>query len=214
MMTAYATTSPEPGRTPDDLIVTDLVTRAAHRDMRAWDALIERYTPLIRSICRRHRLADTDADDVAQSTWLHLVGQLANIRHPAALPGWIATTAKRECLRVLRSTTGPLAGTSLDTEIPDQHAASADAALLAAERHAALREALAALPPVGQQLMTMLTADPPLPYTEISARLGIPVGSIGPNRQRCMDKLRRYPAIVALINADAGPGRRTVQLTH
>ena len=91
----------------------------------------------------------------------------------------------------------------LDAEdIPDQQAAPADDELLRAERHAALREALADLPPRCQQLIALLTEDPPLPYAQISARLGIPVGSIGPSRGRCLAKLRRHPAIAALTNAE------------
>ena len=85
----------------------------------------------------------------------------------------------------------------------DEKAATADEELLAAERHAALREALMGLPPHCQELIALLIEDPPLPYVEISARLGIPVGSIGPNRRRCLDKLRRAPVIAALISADA-----------
>ena len=61
--------------------------------------------------------------------------------------------------------------------------------------------AFAQLPPNGQQLISLLIADPPLPYADISARLGIPVGSIGPNRSRYLDKMRRHPAVAALINA-------------
>ena len=87
--------------------------------------------------------------------------------------------------------------------IPDEQAGLAEQELLAAERHAALREAFTQLPPSGQQLIAMLIAGPAVPYAEISARLGIPVGSIGPTRSRYLDKLRRYPAIAALINADA-----------
>ena len=92
------------------------------------------------------------------------------------------------------------AGYVLDAEtLPDERAATADQELLKAERHAALREAVAALPLSGQRLLTMLTADPPVPYAEISARLGIPAGSIGPTRRRYLGKLRRHPAIAALI---------------
>ena len=76
------------------------------------------------------------------------------------------------------------------------------------ERRAAVREAFTALPPDAQQLISLLIADPPVPYAEISARLGIPVGSIGPYRGRCLRKLRRHPAIAALINADC-PGGET-----
>lgn len=85
--------------------------------------------------------------------------------------------------------------------LPDERADLADQGLLEAERHAALREAFEQLPPNGQQLMSLLIADPPLPYADISARLGIPVGSIGPNRSRYLDKMRRHPAIASLISA-------------
>ena len=76
--------------------------------------------------------------------------------------------------------------------------------MLAAERHIALCEALTHLPPGLPELIALLIEDPPVPYTEISARLGIRVGSIGPSRGRCLDRLRRYPAIAALINASLG----------
>ena len=85
----------------DDPMVIDLVTRARNGDKQAWEALVERYATLIWSICRRHRLGDGDAEDVGQSVWLQLVDQLNRIRDPAALPGWLATVTRRECLRVL-----------------------------------------------------------------------------------------------------------------
>ena len=80
----------------DDPVVTDLVTRARNGEKQAWDALVERYAPLIWSICRRHRLGGADADDVGQSVWLQLVDQLDKFRDPAALPGWLATTTRRD----------------------------------------------------------------------------------------------------------------------
>ena len=185
--------------------VTGLVTRARTGDKQAWDALIERYAPLIWSICRRHRLDAADAADVSQTVWLRLVDHLGNLRDPAALSGWLAATARGECGRVLRAARGPLAaGYDLGAEtLPDEQAATAEQELLAAERHAALREAFGDLHADCQRLIVLLTADPPLPYAEISARLGIPVGSIGPTRRRCLDKLRRHPAIAAL-DAEAG----------
>jgi RNA polymerase sigma factor (sigma-70 family) len=186
-------------------VVADLLTRARNGDQQAWDALVERYAPLIWSICRRHRLDGADADDVGQSVWLLLVNHLGTLRDPAALPGWLATTTRRECGRVLRAAQGPLApGHVPDCEtLPGEQVTVTDQALLAAERHAALRQALLELPPGCQRLIGLLTADPPAPYAQISAQLGIPVGSIGPTRRRCLDKLRRHPAIAALINAEA-----------
>jgi RNA polymerase sigma factor (sigma-70 family) len=188
----------------DGSAVIDLVTCARGGDRQAWDALVERYSPLIWSICRRYRLGRADAEDVGQGVWLHLVDQLDNIRDPAALPGWLATTARRESRRVMRATHGPHAAvcTPHAETIPDEQAETADQELLAAERHTAMREAFTQLSPLGQRLIAMLIADPPTPYTEISARLGIPIGSIGPTRSRCLDRMRRYPAIAALINVE------------
>ena len=201
-----------PIRMGAELVVTDLVTCARKGDKQAWDALVERYSPLIWSICRRHRLRDADAEDVGQSVWLHLVDQLDKIRDPAALPGWLATTTRRECLRVLRAAREPLAaGYRLDAQIlPAEQARTAEQELLVAERHAALREAFLALPPSDRRLIGLLLEDPPVPYAEISSRLSIPVGSIGPHRGRCLDKMRRHPATAALINTEAHSTRSDI----
>jgi RNA polymerase sigma factor (sigma-70 family) len=189
--------------TCEDLVVT-LVMRARDGDERAWAALVQRYAPLIWSLCRRYRLDATDTADVGQNVWLLLVNQLGKIRDPAALPGWLVTTTRRECGRVLDRAQRQGARRLLDAEnIPDGGTETIEQGLLAAERHAALREALTHLSPRDQRLIALLIEDPPVPYAEISTRLGIPVGSIGPNRRRCLDKLRRHPAIAALISAEA-----------
>jgi RNA polymerase sigma factor (sigma-70 family) len=196
----------EAGPMRNDPPVTDLVIRARNGDKQAWDALVERYAPLVWSVCRRYRLSRADAEDVNQSVWLTLVDQLAALREPAALPGWLATTTQRECGRVLRTARRPQTSWYvLDAEdIADEQAATAEEELLQAERHAALREALASLSPSCQQLIGMLIQDPPVPYTQISTELGIAVGSIGPTRRRCLNKLRSHPAIAALIDAETG----------
>jgi RNA polymerase sigma factor (sigma-70 family) len=195
----------------DDPTVIDLVRRARDGDKTAWDQIVERYAPLVWSICRKHQLSRPDADDVGQGVWLRLVEHLPGLHEPAALPGWLATTTRRECLRVLQigqrrdSHERPLPpGTGPDLAGPDQvQAGSPEAELLEVELADALRDALAALPERCRQLLMMLIADPPLPYAEISARLQLPVGSIGPNRSRCLDALRRTPALAALI--ETGP---------
>lgn len=188
--------------------VTDLVTRAGSGDKQAWDALVERYAPLIWSICRRYQLADADAADAGQSVWLHLVDQLGSLRDPATLAGWLAITTQRECLRVLRAQRPPTATSVTGTSnIADQHTEIARQELLRAERHAALREAFTYLPPRCQHLLALLIHDPPLPYAQIGAALGIPAGNIGPLRGRCLHKLRSDPVITALINSEAAPGR-------
>ena len=187
----------------DDQCVTDLVMRARKGNQQAWEALVERYAPLIWSICRHYRLDRSDAEDVAQSIWLQFVNHLGAIRDPAAVPGWLTTVTRRECGRVVRAARGPqAAGQLADENLPDKQTRTAEQELLAAERHAVLRDAFTCLSPSRQQLMAMLIEDPPVPYTEISARLGIPISSIGPTRGRCLDQLRRHPAIAALIDAD------------
>jgi RNA polymerase sigma factor (sigma-70 family) len=193
--------------------IVDLVSGARNGDQRAWDALVEQFASLIWSICRKYRLGDADAEDVGQIVWLRLVDHLDKVRDPAALPGWLATTTRRECARVLRAAPGVHpAGCGADVErIAGEQAGTAEQELLAAERHAAVRLALADLPSACQRLMAMLAVDPPVPYAEIGARLGIAVGSIGPTRARCLDRLRRHPAIAALADADrvtADPGQR------
>jgi RNA polymerase sigma factor (sigma-70 family) len=202
----------------DNSSVPRLVMRARNGDKQAWDAIVERYAPLVWGICRWHRLSRADADDVSQTVWLRLVDQLAAIHEPTALAGWLATTTHRECRRVLRQGRPPQAPwQGLDADnISDNQTGMAEHALLLAERHAALREAFAHLPPSCQQLLALLTQDPPMRYAQISARLRIPAGSIGPSRGRCLDKLRRHPAIAALINADTGDeicGKAVVQRT-
>jgi RNA polymerase sigma factor (sigma-70 family) len=187
----------------DDGSFTDLVTRATNGDKRAWDDLVERYAPLVWSTCRRHELSDAAAADVHHSVWLQLVSQPDKIRDGAALPGWLAATAGRECARVRRAARGPYpAGYLPDAQtIPDQQTGRAEQDVLAAERHAALRAAFTRLPPCCQQLISMLIQEPPVPDAQISASLNISLESIGPRRRRCLDKLRSDPAIAAMINA-------------
>jgi RNA polymerase sigma factor (sigma-70 family) len=180
----------------DDPYVVALVTRAAGSDQGAWNELVERYAPLVWAICNRYRLSNHDIEDVGQSVWLLLVEQLGKLREPAALPGWLATTTKRECLRVV--TTAQRLGTRLDDTQEFADDVMIDEEILRAERDAGLRAAFAELPPRCRQMLSMMISDPPHSYAEISATMGIPMGSIGPQRARCLDRLRRSDALIAL----------------
>src|SRR5262245_17042539 len=177
----------ETGTMGDGPLVTDLVTRARNGEQQAWDALVERYAPLVWSICRRHRLGGAEANDVGQTVWLRLVDELATVRDQAALPGWLVTATLRECGRVLRAA-GELqaADYMLDAgDVPGGQTGIVEHELRMAERNAALREAFRHLPPGCRRLIGMLIEDP------------IPAGSMGPDRGRCLEQLRRYPAVAA-----------------
>lgn len=176
-----------------------LVPAAREGDQSAWNAIVDRFLPLVGAIIRRHRLSEADGDDVSQTVWLRLVEHLGALREPDALPGWIRTTTRNECLRVLaaRSRTRPVDpqdSSGLDAVAGDV----SDTELLAAERRQALREALAELPAGRRELLLLLLTDPPLAYDEISTRLGIPIGSIGPTRARALEQLRRTRALRGL----------------
>jgi RNA polymerase sigma factor (sigma-70 family) len=168
-----------------------LVSRAAAGDREAWNQIVERHAPLVWAIGRRYRLTDHECEDVGQRVWPLLVEQVGRLREPAALPGWLAATTSRECQRVIQATrrAGRLA--TPDDPADAGEVATVEAEILAAERNATLRAAVLSLPPRCQQLLSMLASDPPHSYAEISAALDIPVGSIGPQRARCLDRLRR-----------------------
>ena len=189
----------------DYLSVTDLVTRAKNGEQQAWDALVERYAPLIWSICRRYRLEQPTPRMYAKASGSSWWPVWTTCAMPAALPGWLATTTRRECGRVVHAAGRRRAGEQVLIAATSRtpRPTPVDQELLVAEQHAALRDAFSRLPPGCQQLLTLLIADPPVPYAEISARLGISAGSIGPNRRRCLDRLGRDPAIAALIGTEA-----------
>jgi RNA polymerase sigma factor (sigma-70 family) len=189
----------------DDPSVVALVTRAAGDDPGAWNELVDRYAPLVWAICTRYELSRHDCEDVGQTVWLLLVEQLGKLREPAALPGWLATTTKRECLRVVTAGHRSDRLTSLDDTLQFVDDVVLDEEILMAERNAGLRAALAELPPRCRQLISMLLRDPPCSYSEISATLQIAMGSIGPQRARCLERLRQSDALIAL-----GAGERTI----
>jgi RNA polymerase sigma factor (sigma-70 family) len=196
--------------------VPELVAAATAGDEAAWADLVRRYTPLVRAVVSQYRLNQADGADVNQTVWLRLGEQLGRLREPAALPAWIATTTRNECLRLIRlgrrtSPYDPLdttaAGASGVPVVLDESAP--DDGLLAAERQQALRDSFAELGPRCRQLIGMLVAEPPATYEEISEKLDIPMGSIGPTRSRCLQKLRDCPSMVRFLGSvSAGTSRK------
>lgn len=184
-----------------------LVEAASTGDSDAWDELVERYASLVVSVCRRFRLSDADLHDVSQTVWLRLVEHLPDLREPQALPGWLVTTAKRECLKVKEQSRRQVPVEEPREPAGHSHGEDIDAALLAAERRGALREAFASLPPAWHELMSLLIVDPPLPYDQISRFLGVPRGSIGPTRARCIKRMRETASLAALLRDEPDGAR-------
>ena len=174
-----------------DLDATRLLHRAANGDPAAWQDLVDKYGRLIWSITRDFKLVESDAADVFQTTWMRLIEHIDRIDHPDRVGSWLAATARNECLRSLAAHKRVVLAQGDDSfDVPAVYEPEIDEALLAAERAEVVREAMTQLPRRWQRLMEMLMSDPPASYAEISDQLGLPVGSIGPTRGRCLARLR------------------------
>jgi RNA polymerase sigma factor (sigma-70 family) len=185
--------------------VTVLIHRAAEGDPTAWNAIVDEFAGLLWSVVRGFRLNEAQSADAVQTTWLRLVEHIADLREPEHVAGWLKTTAHRVCLQVIRQggreqltdweeDRGPVSGVRY--EGPDED--GPEAAAMRQEQQVLVRRALAELPDRHRQLMELLVASPPISYQDISARLGMPVGSIGPTRARILARLREALATVGL----------------
>jgi RNA polymerase sigma factor (sigma-70 family) len=174
-----------------------LIRAANDGDDAAWGLIVDRFSGLVWATARAHRLSNADASDVVQTTWLRLVEHLDRIHNPDGLGAWLATTARHECLRLIR-----LRGRELATDESSLFDAPTDdpvdERLITRERDRALQRALRTVGERCQSLLRMLAAPDPPSYEEIGAALGMPIGAIGPTRARCLEKLRRSPDLVGL----------------
>jgi len=190
--------------------VSRLVRASASGSETAWNELVRRYSPLVMAVTRTYQLTADDAKDVSQTVWLRLVENLANLREPDALPGWLATTTQRECIRQLRQGRRVLpVDPHTDGALQLCEAVDPDTDILRAELHQAMRDGLAALPARDQALLKLRAADPPKSYEEISQIMGMPIGSIGPTLRRSLDRLRETTAMRAYLGTattDEGKG--------
>ena len=174
-----------------------LVRRAVDGDPAALTCIVERFDRSLRAIVRFYRLGPFDVDDVVQATWLQFMEHRCSLREPAAIKGWLATTARRQSLKVLQRrvreqpSDDPALGEDMRVAEPCEE-------LIAAERRAALLDALARLPVSSRRLMTLMIASPGMSYEQVGDALGMPIGSIGPTRLRCMSRLSHMHEIRAL----------------
>jgi RNA polymerase sigma factor (sigma-70 family) len=196
-------TAPEPAST--GLTTTQLLRVGANGDRDAWELLMSRFEPAVSAVINSYRLQEADARDVAQRTWMQMFEHHDKIREPEALGGWLRTTAKHECLRILRDQqrTGPLfeAGT---VERPDA-TVDVERCVVEAEMARHVRGLLPKLPVRSITLICSLFQDDPPCYSELAADTGIPIGSIGPTRARALHSLRQ------LIEGEPEPAQRSAQ---
>ncbi|GCL62260.1 RNA polymerase sigma factor [Rubrivivax pictus] len=188
---------PAPAPTPDD--DATLVARCRQGDAGAWQALVMRYQRLVYAIVRRMGDDEHAAADVFQTVFSRLLQHLPRLTDPSRLQAWIVTTAKREALlqrrRAQRTVSMHREGddgeavpdweAADDTDGPEQH-------LDDLQQLHAVRGALDRLDSRCRDLLGLLftDSDERVPYEEVARRLGLPVGSIGPTRARCLGKLR------------------------
>lgn len=179
--------------------VSASLSAAAGGDRAAWNAIVERFTPLIWATVRAHRLGEADAADVVQTTWLRLVEHLGRIQDPERLGAWLATTARRESLRVI-AVGGRVALTDTLDDLADAARGPADIAARR-ERDALLRKGVSALSDRCRLLLRLLASEPPPSYDEIASILDMPIGSIGPTRGRCLAQLRDRLHVLGISGA-------------
>lgn len=171
-----------------------LLAAARRGDEVAWSRLVKRLDYVPRSVARSFGLSSTDADDVVQATWIQLFKHIGGVREPAALPTWLATTARRTALRVLQKpireqlTDDPQVGDGVDTIELDED-------LIATELRDALARAIETLPLRHRRIMELLADESAPDYRRISSQLGVPIGSIGAIRGRSIARLERDPEL-------------------
>jgi len=185
--------------------VAGLVAAAASGDDGAWSRLVDHFAGLVWSVIRGYRMSVADSADVSQTTWMRLAEHIHKVREPERIGAWLATTAGRECLRLIRQNQRAVPSDDVFlTEVPDADPAVApEHRILALERDGELWEAFSELPGKAQVLLRLLFADPPPSYEEISAATGMPIGSIGPTRGRYLAQLRDRMELRILESAEA-----------
>ncbi len=178
--------------------VATLVSRAVAGEAAAWDEIVTRFGRLVTGVARRYRLSPSDVDDVTQRVWLLALTHLGRLRAPEGLPGWLATTTARECLRVVeraRRDADLLAAHRRHAVAP----AATDDTVLAGEQRDTVRRALSRLSADRRRLVEVVVLDE-TPYATAAQELGVPLGSLGPTRARCLQALAKAPELLALAS--------------
>jgi RNA polymerase sigma factor (sigma-70 family) len=178
--------------------LSHLAREAAAGDERAWTDLVHRLDGVLHTVARRYRLGAADVDDVVQTTWLRALAHLERLNDPAAIAGWLIVTARREAMRTLQRATREVLTDDSET-IDEPDFAGPDAVAIERERRAAVHGAVERLPGRQRRLLSSMLATPSPSYEQLSSRLAMPVGSIGPTRDRALAQLREDPELERVI---------------
>ncbi len=174
--------------TPGD--PADLLLRVSDGDPVAWGEILRRYGRLVSATVRSFRLQDADALDAVQMTWLRLAENAHRVRSPERLAGWLATTARRECLSILRRAVVAAQLRQLDPEPVADPAPGPEQYVIEADTTRRLWNVVSGLPPRRRALLRELFTDHPRPYAQVARVAGIPIGGVGPTRARALRQLR------------------------
>jgi RNA polymerase sigma factor (sigma-70 family) len=171
---------------------TEIVRAARNGDTRAIEQIIDRYESVVWATVRSFCMSEADTHDAVQNTWLRMIEHLGDVRDPERLPGWLATTARRECLKILR--TGQREITGVDPaqyERPDTATSGPERDVIDRTMHGLLWSRVAELPPSGRRMVIALTDTEPQSYRDFARTSGMPIGSVGPRRMRHLRRLRQ-----------------------
>jgi RNA polymerase sigma factor (sigma-70 family) len=177
-----------------------IVRAATAGDARAWEALVKRFTPTLRGVVRGYRLSAADVDDVSQSAWASAFAHIDSLRDPEAFGSWLIVMARREALRTIERRGREVLVDDAD-RVEQSHDPAPDTSLVAAERHAAVDAAVGRLPERQRKLLRVLLGHSEMSYGDLSRILEMPVGSIGPTRERALAVLRRDRRLSSLVSS-------------
>jgi RNA polymerase sigma factor (sigma-70 family) len=192
-----------PGGSPWPDLAT-LFAAATGGEQSAWDELVHRLEGLVWSICRLFRLSDADAADAFQLTWFRLVDKLDTIDDPRKLPGWLATTCRRECIAIYKRRNKVVSvGEDAVLDRISGPVGGADAPALIRQRNADIWQAFFKLGNDCQRVLWVLVVDPPKGsvYEKAAEQLEMPTGSLGPRRGRCLKQLKSHLAAMGITDA-------------
>ncbi|QGK71696.1 sigma-70 family RNA polymerase sigma factor [Allosaccharopolyspora coralli] len=171
----------------------ELLQRAARGDARAWREVVDVHRPLVWSVARAYGLSRSDAEDVEQVTWLLLAENVRRLREPAALTGWLVTTARREAIRLgkARRRESPTGIDGAATDVPDA-VNGPEQQVLRSWTASRVGHAFAELSGRCQQLLRIVACAPEMSYAQVGEALGMARGTVGPKRARCLAQLRTH----------------------